>query len=58
VSGGKLLAPYASEVKIILIDPPHNLLLTNQPFFFIEVVSKRQIAFERKAQADEKAQHT
>jgi hypothetical protein len=27
-------------------------------FILFEVVSKRQIAFESKAQADEKAQHT
>jgi len=28
------------------------------PTLLLEVVSKRQIAFESKAQADEKAQHT
>ncbi|MEJ2099153.1 MAG: hypothetical protein P8X68_04165 [Desulfobacterales bacterium] len=35
------------------------LLLVGQPFNnLLEVVSKRQVAFESKAQADEKAQHT
>jgi len=29
-----------------------------QPLLLLEVASKRQIAFESKAQADEKAQHT
>jgi len=29
-----------------------------QPLLLLEVASKRQIAFESKAQADEKTQHT